>query len=144
MRADQPVLDVAAGAGNTALATARRFTDVTATDYVPDLSTTAARRSEAEGLPIKTEVADAQNLRYPDGSFDVVFTTFGAMFAPDQERTAGELLLVLKPGGQLGNGQLDADRVHRSDVCCWREARTAAPGLNPALRWGTEDVCSSS
>lgn len=137
VRAGQRVLDVAAGAGNTSLAAARRFGDVTASDYVPDLLSTAARRAESEGLPLKTEVADAQDLPYPDGSFDVVLTTFGAMFAPDQEKTAGELLRVLKPGGKLGManwtptgfiGQLFAVG-----------ARHAPPpaGLNPPSRWGT-------
>ena len=137
VRAGQLVLDVAAGAGNTSLAAARRFGEVIASDYVPDLLATAERRAEAEGLPLKTEVADAQNLPYADNSFDVVLTTFGAMFAPDQDRTASELLRVLKPGGKLGManwtptgfiGRLFAVAAHHAPP---------PAGLNPPSRWGT-------
>src|SRR5689334_25429507 len=87
VHAGEHVLDVAAGAGNTALAAARRWADVTCTDYVPGLLDHARARAEVEGLPLRIEVADAQRLPYPDGSFDVVVSTFGTMFAPDQERT---------------------------------------------------------
>src|SRR4051794_38952503 len=102
VHAGERVLDVAAGAGNTALAAARRFGDVTCTDYVPDLLEHAADRARAEGVSLRTEVADAQALPYPDGSFDVVTSTFGAMFAPDQAATGAELVRVLRPGGRLG------------------------------------------
>src|SRR5256885_564583 len=91
VHAGQRVLDVAAGAGNTALAAARRFGEVIASDYVPDLLGTAARRAGGEGLPLRAEGAGAQNLPYPDASFDVVLSTFGAMFAPRSgERRVGE------------------------------------------------------
>ena len=96
------VLDVAAGSGNTALAAARRRCDVTATDFVPSLLEAVARRAESEGLPIYTAVADAQELPFDDGSFDVVLSTFGVIFAPDQERAAHELLRVCRPGGRIG------------------------------------------
>lgn len=138
VRAGQQVLDVAAGAGNTALAAARRFGDVTATDYVPDLLGTAARRAEAEGLPMKTEVADAQNLPYADASFDVVLTTFGAMFAPDQDRTASELLRVLKPGGRLGMANWTPTGFVGRMFAVGAKHVPPPPGLSPASRWGTE------
>src|SRR5689334_20401475 len=77
VHAGERVLDVAAGSGNTALAAARRAADVTCTDYVPALLDHARVRAEAEGLPMRLEVADAQQLPYPDGSFDVVVSTFG-------------------------------------------------------------------
>ena len=102
VHAGERVLDVAGGAGNTALAAARRWADVTCTDYVPDLLAHARARAVTEGLPLRTEVADAQALPYADETFDVVTSTFGAMFAPDQEATARELLRVLRPGGRLG------------------------------------------
>ena len=82
VHAGERVLDVAGGAGNTALAAARRWADVTCTDYVPDLLAHARARAVTEGLPLRTEVADAQALPYADETFDVVTSTSGAMFAP--------------------------------------------------------------
>lgn len=96
------VLDVAAGNGNASLAAARRGCDVLATDYVDALLAQAARRAEAEGLPLSTQVADAENLPFPDGSFDAVLSTFGVMFTPNPERAAAELLRVCRPGGRIG------------------------------------------
>jgi len=96
------VLDVAAGSGNASLAAARRFADVTSTDYVPELLEQGRRRAEADGLTMVTQVADAENLPFADGSFDVVLSTFGAMFSPDHRRTAGQLLRVTKSGGRIG------------------------------------------
>ena len=137
VRAGQQVLDVAAGAGNTSLAAARRFGEVIASDYVPDLLATAARRAEAEGLPLKTEVADAQNLPYPDASFDVVLTTFGAMFAPDQDKTASELLRVLKPGGKLGMANWTPSGFIGQLFAVGAKHVPPPPGVNPPSRWGT-------
>src|SRR5262249_11275760 len=96
------VLDVAAGNGNASLAAARRFADVTSTDYVPELLEQGRRRAEADGLRLVTQVADPENLPFDDGSFDVVLSTFGAMFSPDHRRTAGQLLRVTRPGGRIG------------------------------------------
>ena len=96
------VLDVAGGNGNAALAAARHFADVTCTDYVPALLEQARRRAEADGLSLTCEVADAEALPYADESFDVVLSTFGVMFAPNQERAAAELLRVCRPGGRIG------------------------------------------
>jgi SAM-dependent methyltransferase len=139
VRAGQHVLDVAAGAGNTSLAACRRFGEVIASDYVPDLLATAARRAEAEGLPLKTEVADAQNLPYPDASFDVVLTTFGAMFAPDQEKTASELLRVLKPGGKLGMANWTPTGFIGRLFAVGAKHVPPPPGVDPPSRWGTGD-----
>jgi len=139
LTAGQRVLDVAAGAGNTALAAARRFGEVTATDYVPDLLATARRRAEAEGLPLVIEVADAQDLPYPDESFDVVTSTFGAMFAPDQERTAGELLRVLRPGGKLGMANWTPTGFIGQMFRMGASHVAPPPGLHPPSRWGTEE-----
>jgi SAM-dependent methyltransferase len=101
-RAGQRVLDVASGSGNAALAAARRFTDVISTDYVPALLDEGRKRAEAEGLPMAFQEADAENLPFPDASFDVVLSTFGAMFAPDHEQVARELVRVCRPGGKIG------------------------------------------
>src|SRR6476620_4812151 len=101
IRAGERVLDVAAGNGNASLAAARRFAEVTSTDYVPALLEQGRRRAEADGLSITFQVADAERLPFPDGSFDVALSTYGVMFAPDQERAASELLRVVKPGGRI-------------------------------------------
>jgi len=99
--ADERVLDVAAGNGNATLAAARRFAQVTSTDYVPALLDKGRQRAFAEGLEVRFQEADVEELPFPDASFDVVLSTFGAMFAPDQRRTAGEMMRVLRPGGRL-------------------------------------------
>jgi ubiquinone/menaquinone biosynthesis C-methylase UbiE len=88
LRAGESVLDVAAGNGNASLAAARRYADVTSTDYVPELLDQGMRRAEADGLPMITRVADAEELPFADGTFDVALSTFGVMFAPNQERAA--------------------------------------------------------
>ena len=102
LRAGQTVLDVAAGNGNATLAAARRGCEVTSTDYVESLLARARRRAEAEGLQIQFKVADAENLPFADASFDAVVSTFGAMFSPDQDRTAAELVRVTRPGCRIG------------------------------------------
>lgn len=102
LRAGERVLDVAAGNGNATLAAARRWCDVVSTDYVPGLLERGRARASAEGLPVQFEQADAENLPYPEGSFDAVLSTFGVMFTPDQEKAAAELARVCKPGGRIG------------------------------------------
>ncbi|MGH9040860.1 MAG: class I SAM-dependent methyltransferase [Acidimicrobiia bacterium] len=130
------VLDVAAGSGNTALAAARRWADVTATDFVPHLLETAARRAVSEGLPLVTEVADAQSLPYPDGSFDVVLSTFGAMFAPDQERTAAELVRVCRPGGRIGMANWAPEGMVGEMFGITASHVPPPPGIRPPADWG--------
>ena len=102
VRAGERVLDVAAGNGNATLAAARRFAQVTSTDYVPSLLEKGAARAAAEGLQVAFQVADAEDLPFGDGSFDVVLSTFGAMFTPDHTRPAREMLRVLRDGGRIG------------------------------------------
>jgi ubiquinone/menaquinone biosynthesis C-methylase UbiE len=102
LRAGQTVLDVAAGNGNVSLAAARRWCDVLATDYVPALLDLARERAAAERLAITFRDADAEDLPFADASFDVVVSTFGVMFTPDQERAAAELVRVCRSGGKIG------------------------------------------
>ena len=102
LRAGSRVLDVAAGNGNATLAAARRWCDVTSTDYVPALLESARARAQAEGHSIRFQEADAENLPFPDASFDVVMSTFGVMFTPNQDQAAAELARVCKPGGRIG------------------------------------------
>jgi len=102
VRPGQKVLDVAAGNGNATLAAARRWCDVVSTDYVPSLLERGQLRAKAEGLPVEFKVADAEALPFADAAFDVVVSTFGVMFTPDQEKSATELLRVCKSGGKIG------------------------------------------
>jgi ubiquinone/menaquinone biosynthesis C-methylase UbiE len=94
------VLDVACGNGNTVLAAARRFCEVVGIDYVPMLLDEGRQRARAEGLPVDFQEGDADAVSFPDASFDVVLSTIGVIFAPDQEKAAGELMRVCKPGGR--------------------------------------------
>ncbi|MDR7270409.1 ubiquinone/menaquinone biosynthesis C-methylase UbiE [Pelomonas saccharophila] len=101
VRADELVLDVAAGNGNATLAAACRYARVTSTDYVGALLDKGRQRAEAEGLAVHFEVADVEALPFEAGSFDVVLSTFGVMFAPDHATSAREMLRVVRPGGRI-------------------------------------------
>src|SRR5690606_13036443 len=90
LRAGEKVLDVAAGNGNATLAAARRFCEVTSTDYVPALLHNAGERARAERLLVEFKVADAENLPFADGHFDAVMSTFGVMFTADHDRAAAQ------------------------------------------------------
>jgi len=102
VRSGQKVLDVAAGNGNVALAAARRWCEVVATDYVPALLERARERAEADKLAIEFREADAEALPFADASFDVVVSSFGVMFTADQDRAAAELARVCRRGGKIG------------------------------------------
>ncbi|MFZ0118522.1 MAG: class I SAM-dependent methyltransferase [Pseudonocardiaceae bacterium] len=137
IHAGERVLDVAGGAGNTALAAARRWARVTCTDYVPELLERAEQRARAEGLPMQTHPADAQALPYPDGSFDVVTSTFGAMFAPDQQATASELMRVLRPGGRLGMANWTPESWVGAQFALAARYIPPPPGVLSPAGWGT-------
>ena len=102
MAPDTKVLDVAAGNGNATLAFARRFCNVTSTDYVSDLLAASSARAKADGLFVNYKVADAENLPFADQSFDGVVSSFGVMFTPNQLQSAAEMRRVVKPGGKIG------------------------------------------
>jgi len=102
VKAGQTLLDIAAGNGNITLSAARRFCNVTSTDYVEALLAQSEKRAQAEGLDINYQFADAEDLPFPDNEFDNVASTFGIMFAPDQVSSAAELLRVCKKGGKIG------------------------------------------
>jgi ubiquinone/menaquinone biosynthesis C-methylase UbiE len=101
LRSGSKVLDVAAGNGMASLAAARRWCDVTSTDYVPALLERGRARASGEGLAIEFKEADAENLPFEKASFDVVLSTFGVMFTPNQDQAAAELLRVCKRGGKI-------------------------------------------
>jgi ubiquinone/menaquinone biosynthesis C-methylase UbiE len=102
LRAGSKVLDVAAGNGNATLAAARRWCDVTSTDYVPALLKRGQERAAAEHLKVEFREADAEALPFADATFDVVLSTFGVMFTPDQDKAASELARVCRSGGKIG------------------------------------------
>jgi SAM-dependent methyltransferase len=102
LRPGARVLDVAAGNGNATLAFARRWCEVTSTDYVDTLLSRGRARAEAEDLDVAFQLADAENLPFGDGTFDAAVSTYGVMFTPDQDKAASELVRVCKPGGKIG------------------------------------------
>jgi len=139
LRAGQTVLDVAAGNGNVALAAARRWCDVTATDYVPALLDRARERAGAERLAIRFQEADAEALPFDDESFDVVVSTFGVMFTPDQDRAAAELLRVCRRGGKIGLANWTPDGfIGQLFKTIGRHLPPPAGLRSPAL-WGTRE-----
>jgi SAM-dependent methyltransferase len=138
VRSGERVLDVAAGNGNATLAAARRHADVTSTDYVPELLEKGRLRAEAENLDVRFEVADAEALPYKDGSFDVVLSTYGVMFAPDQARAASELIRVVRPGGRIGMANWTPEGLI-GRLFKIVGAHVAPPaGLRSPSFWGTE------
>jgi len=139
LRAGSRVLDVACGSGTAALAAARRFCDVTGVDYVPALLERGRERAAAERLEVEFVEGDAEALPFGDASFDVVLSTFGVMFAPDQARAAAELLRVCRPGGTIGLANWTPEG--RSGQVFRIAARYVPPppGLAPPTRWGTDE-----
>jgi SAM-dependent methyltransferase len=139
LKPGQKVLDVASGNGNAALAAARRFSDVTGIDYVPTLLDEARNRAEAEGLTIDFQEGDAEDLPFEDASFDAVLSTLGVMFAPDQQKAAGELLRVVRPGGTIGMANWVPDGYIGNLFKTIGKYVPPPPGLKPPFRWGTEE-----
>ncbi|HWU91443.1 MAG TPA: class I SAM-dependent methyltransferase, partial [Kofleriaceae bacterium] len=138
LHAGSRVLDVAAGNGNATLAAARRWCDVTSTDYVASLLEQGRKRAEAEGHSITFQEADAENLPFPDGSFDVVMSTFGVMFAPDQQKAASELARVCKPGGKIGLASWTPDGFIGQLFKVVGKYAPPPAGLRPPAAWGTQ------
>jgi SAM-dependent methyltransferase len=133
-------LDVACGTGAVTFRAARAGARVTGIDLAPALVETARRLAEEEGVEVELEVGDAEALPYEDASFDVVSSSFGVMFAPDQRRAAAELARVCRPGGRLG---LNTWRAHSGVGEMFRTSAAFQPplpeGAGAPLDWGDEE-----
>ena len=139
LRPGAAVLDVATGTGHVALAAARRFCAATGIDYVPALLEQARARAGAEHLPVEFREADAEQLPYPDASFDYVLSAIGVMFTADHQRAADELLRVCRSGGVVGLANwTPAGFVGQMLKLAARHV-PPPPGIRPPTRWGTEE-----
>ena len=137
---DERVLDVACGSGNGAISAARRsWGGVVGADYVPALLERGRERAAAERLDVEFVEADAQDLPFDDGSFDVTMSIFGAMFAPDQPKTASELLRVTRPGGRIGMANWTPEGSVGQMFQTISKHAPPPPGVESPLRWGSED-----
>ena len=138
LRPGERVLDVATGHGNTAIAAARCFTHVTGVDYVPSLLSRARERATAERLTIDFVDGDAEELPFPDASFDVVTSSFGVMFAPDHRRAAHELVRVCKPGGRIALASWTPSSPIAEMFRVTGRFLPPPAGLVPPASWGDE------
>ena len=132
------VLDVACGTGNCAIPAAQAGAKVTGVDIAPNLVEQARKRAAAGRLDIRFEEGDAEELPCSDGSFDVVLSMFGAMFAPRPERVAAELLRVCKPGGMIAMANWSPQGFVSKTFRVTAEMVPPPPGIPPPLLWGDE------
>ena len=139
LRAAWRVLDIAGGAGNTALAAARFFCDVVSLDYVPSLLERGRERAAAEQLPVRFVEGDAEALPFEDASFDAVISVVGVMFAPDHERAAAELVRVCRPGGTITLASWTPEGFIGGLLKTVRKHVPPPAGVRPPTLWGDED-----
>ena len=138
LRWDERVLDVAAGNGNATLAAARRGCRVTSTDYVAGLLERGEERARAERVEVSFQAADAEALPFEDASFDVVLSTFGVMFSPDQAKAASELARVCRSGGRIGLANWTPEGFVGQLFKTLGRHLPPPPGLQPPSLWGVE------
>ena len=138
LRSNQRVLDVAAGNGNATLAAARRFADVVSTDYVGALLERGRERAKADRLAVTFQEADAEALPFADASFDVVLSTFGVMFTPNQQQAASELIRVCRPGGKIGLANWTPESFIGKVFKTIGKYVPPAPGMKSPALWGNK------
>ena len=138
LRSGEKVLDIAAGNGNATLAAARRWAEVTSTDYVPELLERGRERAMANGLAVEFQQADAEALPFKDASFDVVVSTFGVMFTPDQDKAAKEMLRVCRPGGRIGMANWTPESFIGQVFKTIGKHIPPMPGVRSPALWGTK------
>jgi ubiquinone/menaquinone biosynthesis C-methylase UbiE len=135
----QRVLDVAAGTGNVAIRAAEAGAEVVASDVTPESLAAGEREARARGIGLDWVVADAQALPFANDEFDVVTSCFGAMFAPDHQAVAGELLRVCRPGGTIGLTSFTPDGgVGEFFGVFAPDLPAPPPGASPPVLWGDE------
>jgi SAM-dependent methyltransferase len=132
------ILDVACGTGNTAIPAAKRGAAVTGLDIATNLLEQARNRASAEGLAIRFEEGDAEEIPHGDGEFDAVLTMFGAMFAPRPERVAAELIRVCRPGGEIAMANWTPDGFVGKSFRVSAQAVPPPPGIPAPVLWGDE------
>jgi ubiquinone/menaquinone biosynthesis C-methylase UbiE len=138
--AGQRVLDVAAGTGNVAIRAAEAGAQVVASDLTPEHFDAGRREALARGVSLEWRQADAEALPFSDGEFDVVTSSFGAMFAPDHRAVADELLRVCRPGGTIGMANFTPDGLAADFFATFaRYAPAPPPGARPPVMWGSEE-----
>ncbi|MFC5756176.1 class I SAM-dependent methyltransferase [Rhizobium sp. GCM10022189] len=138
LRSGEKVLDIAAGNGNATLAAARRWAEVTSTDYVPELLERGRERAMANGLAVDFRQADAEALPFKDSSFDVVVSTFGVMFTPDQDKAAEEMLRVCRSGGRIGMANWTPESFIGQVFKTIGKHIPPMPGVRSPALWGTK------
>lgn len=138
LRPGSSVLDVAAGNGNATLAFARRWCEVTSTDYVDNLLARGRARAEAEGQMVTFQVADAEQLPFADARFDAVVSTFGVMFTPNQAKAAAEMLRVCRPGGMIGMANWTPEGFIGQVFKTLGKHVAPPAGVNSPALWGTK------
>jgi len=143
LRAGWKVLDVACGNGNATLAAARSGAHALGVDYVPELLQGGRGRAVAEGLDVEFRPGDAEDLPVEDASFDAVLSVFGAMFAPDHQRTADEITRVTRPGGTVGLASWTPDGFIGEMFRVITQHVPGPPGVASPMLWGTEQHLSA-
>jgi SAM-dependent methyltransferase len=133
------LLDVACGSGQLALIAARRGVNVTGVDIATNAILAARERAAAAKLDARFDEGDAEALPYPDASFDVVTSLYGAMFAPRPERVASELLRVTKPGGRIAMGNWTKEGFIGQMFKIFARF-IAPPGMPSPVLWGDEST----
>jgi ubiquinone/menaquinone biosynthesis C-methylase UbiE len=142
LRAGWKVLDVACGNGNATLAAARSGTRALGIDYVPELLEGGRERAVAEGLDVEFRLGDAETLPVPDASFDAVLSVFGAMFAPNYQQAADEIIRVTRPGGTVGLASWTPDGFIGEMFGVITRHVPGPPGVASPMLWGTEQHLS--
>jgi ubiquinone/menaquinone biosynthesis C-methylase UbiE len=140
VHAGDRVLDVGTASGNTAISAARRRGIVTGVDLVPSLLGHARKRAEAEGFEIDFQEGNAMALSFEDASFDVVLSTFGAIFAPDPNRTAAEMARVCRLGGKIGLASWPPDSMLGKLFLLLAQYSAPGSGVDVPVEWGDEAV----
>jgi ubiquinone/menaquinone biosynthesis C-methylase UbiE len=135
----QRVLDVAAGTGNTAIRAAEAGAEVVASDLTPANFEAGRREAQARGVELDWVEADAESLPFGEGEFDVVTSSFGAIFAPDQQAVADELVRVCRPGGLIGMTNFTPESLLTDFFEALAPHSPPPPGALPPTAWGNED-----